>query len=78
MNDSILVRFDCDLILDADGPPCKRNSLRFNEATHFQRGVTLPESWRQTIEHDRAAIDHDKVMGVAARKLDGRIRRRAS
>jgi predicted GH43/DUF377 family glycosyl hydrolase len=68
MNESILVRFDCDLSLDADRPSFKRNNLRFNEATYFQRRVKLPESWRQAIERERSSVDRDTVMGAVTRE----------
>jgi len=43
MNDSILARFDCDLSRDSDVPYFKRNNLRFDEHTYFQRVLALPE-----------------------------------
>ena len=36
-NNSILARFDCDLSLDVDRDFFKRNNLRFNEETYFQK-----------------------------------------
>jgi hypothetical protein len=43
MNESILARFDCDLSRDSDVPYFKRNNLRFDEHTYFQRVLVLPE-----------------------------------
>jgi hypothetical protein len=42
---SILARFDCDLSLDIDRPFFKRNNLRFNEGTYFQRALRMPKDW---------------------------------
>jgi hypothetical protein len=48
-NESILARFDCDLSLDADRPDFKKNNLRFNADTYFQKGVALPEFMKKQI-----------------------------
>jgi hypothetical protein len=47
MNDSILARFDCDLSRDVDIQYFKRNNLRFDERTYFQRVLTLPRHMRE-------------------------------
>lgn len=47
MNDSILARFDCDLSLDVDVQFFKRDNLRFDEHTYFQRVLALPDHMRQ-------------------------------
>ena len=47
MNDSILARFDCDLSRDVDIQFFKRNNLRFDEQTYFQRILVLPEYMRK-------------------------------
>ena len=44
-NNSILARFDCDLSLDVNRPFFKRNNLRFNEDTYFQRALRMPKAW---------------------------------
>ncbi len=49
---SILARFDCDLSLDVDRPLFKKNNIRFNAATYFQKSVALPPWWRQQIENE--------------------------
>ena len=38
---SILARFDCDLSVDVDERKFKRNNLRFNASTYFQRGRVI-------------------------------------
>lgn len=40
-NNSVLARFDCDLSRDVDRPYFKKNNLRFNEATYFQKSTSL-------------------------------------
>ncbi|MHC4508268.1 MAG: glycoside hydrolase family 117 protein [Planctomycetota bacterium] len=49
MNDSVLARFDCDLSRDSDVPYFKRNNLRFDEHTYFQRVLVLPEYMKRRI-----------------------------
>ena len=66
-NESILARFDCDLCLDVDRPLFKRNNLRFEESTYFQRSLTLPDSMLKQIERQRTKIDRDTVMGRASK-----------
>ena len=44
-NNSILARFDCDLSLDINRPFFKRNNLRFNKETYFQRALRMPKVW---------------------------------
>ena len=41
-NNSELIRFDCDLSLDVDRPIFKRNNLRFNKETYFQKTMLMP------------------------------------
>ena len=36
---SILARFDCDLSLDVERDFFKRNNLRFNDETYFQKST---------------------------------------
>ena len=38
-NNSILARFDCDLSLDINRDFFKRNNLRFNDETYFQKST---------------------------------------
>ena len=49
MNDSILVRFDCDLHLDVDRPLFKRNNLRFEEQTYSEKRIRLPDNLKKII-----------------------------
>ena len=56
-------RFDCDLSLDVNRPLFKRNNLRFNEQTHFQRGMRLPEQMRKQIQQETGKVDRDTIMG---------------
>ena len=41
-NNSELIRFDCDLSLDVNRPIFKRNNLRFNKETYFQKTMLMP------------------------------------
>jgi len=58
---SILVRFDCDLSLDVNRPFFKKNNLRFNESTYFQRRLALPKGMRPGLDRQRRAIDQGSV-----------------
>ena len=49
-NNSILARFDCDLSLDVDRQVFKRNNLRFNDETYFQKSTVMNEWMRRQIE----------------------------
>jgi len=40
-NNSILARFDCDLSLDVDRQYFKRNNLRFDDETYFQKSTKM-------------------------------------
>ncbi len=59
MNESILARFDCDLSRDVDRSIFKRNNLRFDEHTYFQRVLVLPEYMRKRILKERDLVDKD-------------------
>ena len=61
-SDSKLVRFDCDLSLNVDRPPFKRNNLRFEQSTYFQRRVRLPVALRKQIENQRQQVDRETIM----------------
>jgi hypothetical protein len=63
MSESILARFDCDLSLDVDCPQFKRNNLRFDEATYFQRVLALPDSLRSAILKGQTQPETNTVMG---------------
>ena len=62
-NESILARFDCDLSLDVDRDVLKRNNLRFESSTYFQRGIALPGLWRDQIDRERDQVDGNTIMG---------------
>ena len=64
MNESILARFDCDLSRDTDRPFFKRNNLRFDEDTYFQRVLVLPDEMRDRIMREREQIDKDTDLVV--------------
>ena len=61
-NESILVRFDCDLSLDANRPLFKRNNLRFEASTYFQSGVRLPDYLRRQIDRERDKVDRNTIL----------------
>jgi len=61
MNESVLARFDCDLSRDVDRDLFKRNNLRFNEETYFQRVCRLPDAMRNTIARQREQVDRDTI-----------------
>lgn len=60
-NESILVRFDCDLSRDVDRELFKRNNLRFEASTYFQPRVRLPEYLRRQIDRQRREVDRDTL-----------------
>ena len=41
--------FDCDLSLDVAIPKFKKNNLRLNEETYFQKSTALPQGMKKTI-----------------------------
>ena len=57
MNESILIRFDCDLSLDVDRDAFKRNNLRFKESTYFQGRIRLPDMIRRQILQEQKRLD---------------------
>jgi hypothetical protein len=59
---SILARFDCDLSQDVDWQLFKRNNLRFNLETYFQRGVGLPKFMRQQILREQTEVDKETIL----------------
>lgn len=53
-NNSILARFDCDLSLDVDREIFKRNNLRFNADTYFQKSTHYSSYLKKVVaEQDR-------------------------
>jgi hypothetical protein len=60
-NESILARFDCDLSLDVNREIFKRNNLRFNEQTYFQKGVALPPFIKELILQEQKTLDKEKI-----------------
>ncbi len=65
---SILIRFDCDLSLDVDRPVFKHNNLRFTEETYFQQRLTLQETLKKEILQGQEATDGNTIMGTQTRK----------
>ena len=61
VNESILARFDCDLSSIVNEPKFKRNNLRFNSSTYFQRGVGLSQGWRDRIQKEREEVDRETI-----------------
>lgn len=61
VSESILARFDCDLSLDVDRPMFKRNNLRFNAETYFQKGVALPDGWKRLIQSQQHKVDKETI-----------------
>lgn len=59
---SILARFDCDLSKDVDWQLLKKNNLRFNLETYFQRGVGLPKFMKQQILREQAEVDKETIL----------------
>jgi len=62
MNDSILVRFDCDLSRDVDWPLFKHNNLRHQASTYFQKRLKLPDDMRNLIKRERDKVDRETVL----------------
>ena len=60
-NESILARFDCDLSLDVNREIFKRNNLRFNKQTYFQKGVALPPFIKQQIIREQKTLDRETI-----------------
>lgn len=50
---SALIRFDCDLSRNVDRPIFKRNNLRFEQGTYFEKRIQLPGAIRKQIEAER-------------------------
>ena len=60
-HESILARFDCDLSLDVNWEVFKRNNLRFNEQTYFQKGVALPPLIKELILQEQKTLDKETI-----------------
>ena len=58
---SFIARFDCDLSRDVNRQMFKHNNLRFDEATHFQDALKLPDSWKSTILTEQPQVDKATV-----------------
>ena len=63
MSESILARFDCDLSPNVDRPQFKRNNLRFDEGTYFQRVLEMPDSMREMIRRQQSRLDANTQTG---------------
>ena len=58
-NNSILARFDCDLSLDINRDFFKRNNLRFNDKTYFQKSTHYNGYLKKRVErHDKQRKVH--------------------
>lgn len=60
-NESILVRFDCDLSREVHREIFKRNNLRFSEHTHFHGRVRLGDVQRQQILSQQSKVDRETI-----------------
>lgn len=59
-NNSILIRFDCDLSRDVDWMHFKRNNLRHEASVYFQPRLALPDNMRRLILREQEKSDkHD-------------------
>lgn len=56
---SFLARFDCDLSRDVSRPEFKHNNLRFDEHTHFQDSLRLPDTWKDRILSEQSQVDQN-------------------
>ena len=56
-----IARFDCDLSRDVDRPSFKRNNLRFNEDTYFQRIMALPAELKKRILNEQSDVDQETI-----------------
>ena len=57
----MLARFDCDLSAKVNEIKFKKNNLRFNSSTYFQRGVGLNQGWRVRIQKEREEVDRETI-----------------
>ena len=57
MSESILARFDCDLSRDVNRELFKRNNLRFDEHTYFQKVLRLPENLKKQFLEEQDQVD---------------------
>ena len=70
MSESVLARFDCDLSRDVDRPLFKRNNLRFNEDTYFQRVLELPGDLKQRIVRESGQVDSNTITHQSSIRKD--------
>lgn len=66
MNESILVRFDCDLSRDVNWPLFKRNNMRHEAPFYFQERLLLPDGWRHRILSEQRRTDRETIMGSSS------------
>ena len=56
-----LARFDCDLSLDVDRPNLKKNNLRLNEDTYFQKSIRLDNWQKKAILKEQNSLDANTI-----------------
>ncbi len=56
---SFIARFDCALHRDVSRPQFKRNNIRFDEHTFFQRVTALDHKTRDEVTQDMARLDRE-------------------
>jgi len=61
MNESILARFDCDLSRAVNLSAFKRNNLRFDEHTYFQRVMLLAGTMKKQATKAAARLERDTI-----------------
>ena len=57
-----LARFDCDLSKDVRRSDFKRNNLRFEEETYFQRVMGLSAAWKEQILAEQQHVDAETIV----------------
>jgi len=62
MNESILVRFDCDLSRDFDWSYFKRNNLRHEASIYFQPELMLSQNMRRLILREQNRVDPNTIL----------------
>lgn len=65
-----LARFDCDLNRDVKRPEFKKNNIRFDEGTYFQRVTRLKDDIRDKIEQSASVNDHLTVSYKDGNQVD--------
>ncbi|MDH3652360.1 MAG: family 43 glycosylhydrolase, partial [Saprospiraceae bacterium] len=63
-NYCFLARFDCDLSLDANLPIFKKNNLRFDESTYFQKVVRLSGEHKKQAIRAASELQKETASGI--------------